>query len=129
MSTPNKNGGKVSGEIVVVDVILFDFVPPPGVDVNDTDMWGKPIDTSLYAEIAPQCGDEGTLQALDNWADKVQLYVMYPGVPYPGPNGAWVGLLTNVIPRGTNAAKFPRELGETLKPWIPAALYDTVVAK
>ena len=130
MSTPMNESGKVNGGVVVVDLIIIDILPAdPTVDVNDTDLWGQPIDTSLYAQIAPECKDEELMKAIDNWADNVELWQAYPGIPYPGPNGAWVGLLTNVVPSGSECVKFPKELGAKLKPWIPDSLYDSVVAK
>lgn len=142
MSTPNnENGGKVGGEIVVVDIIIIDIVPEPdealttlhsvlGDEVEpETDLWGRPVPTSLLTLIAPACTDESIKKAVDQWADDVELFHAYPGIPYPAPNGAWLGLLNNVIPSGSDAVKFPKDLAERLKPWIPPHLWDDVVAK
>ena len=91
-----------------------------------TKEWDYGVEDAELEGIPPKSEDQDLCDAIEAWADEVELYHAYPCIPVPGPSKPWVGLL-KVLAKHGDAVKFPKELAERLKPWIPAAMWKSVV--
>lgn len=84
------------------------------------------IDESRLAAIPAACEDEEILQAMEEWEEDVELWHGCPFMAFPSPTKEWLAML-DVVADAPEGIKFPPELAERIKEWIPAEMWDYVV--